>query len=355
MNKTTSIIEINGHRYDAVSGQLIGGAKQAAKQLKKPLSGLTVDGFSKPAKIIKKRITGRSIHSFKRRPQHSKTLMRASVKKPAKPTADAKLKTRTLAPDHARVSRAQQVSKSSKVNRFGFLSFSRDTSSVAEDGEVITRHMAAGAQSLAAPLPQTLANASHHRLERLLDYALAHADAHKKTIAAQDRARRRLFGIVPRWLALSLLGLLVAVAIGFFVWYKVPAASMKVASTKAHINASLPTPISGYKIGFIKAEQNAVVTTIQSADDSSKSYTVKVQPATQPAASLAANAGASSSANQQVQTVQDQDKTYVLSQSKDNNTSTAACTKGSNTVSVASIGLNVAQLLDAAKNACKTQ
>ncbi len=148
----------------------------------------------------------------------------------------------------------------------------------------------------------------------------------------------------------SLLVLGLAAATLFVVWHKVPQASLKLAATKAHVNASLPTPISGYKIGPITALENAVITTIQSTSDSSKKYTVTEQVSNQPAASLAANASVGNR-GQQVQTVQDKDKIYVLSQ--DSSKSTAACTKGANTISVEAEKLNVAQLLEAAKNACK--
>jgi general stress protein 26 len=123
----------------------------------------------------------------------------------------------------------------------------------------------------------------------------------------------------------------------------------------SHVNASMPSPISGYKIGTISSQENAVITTIQSTTDSSKKYTVTEQASNQPAASLAATAAGTttSGSTAQVQTVQDQDKTYVLSQDK--NKSMAACVKGANTVNVEASDLNVAQLLEAAKNACKSQ
>lgn len=359
MNKTSSIIEINGNRYDAVTGQLIGAAKKAAQQIKKPLNGLSIDGFSRPARAIKKSATQRSVAAAGRQPQRAKTLMRSIVKKSARVKSETKIKTGNLSTNHARAARAAQIPKDTKVQRFGVLAFSRKSNQLAKSGEVMDRHAASPTRpsaTLAVALPRVMGSAAHHRLERLLDYALAHADAHKKSLERSDKARRKFFGKVPRWLAFSIIGLLVIAAIGFLAWQKMPAASLKLAATKARVNASLPTPISGYKIGPITSSHNAVITTIQSVTDSSKKYTVTEMASTQPTASLAAAAAASATGSgQQVQTVQDQDKTYVLFE--DGTKSIATCTRGSNTISIeAPIGtLNIAEKSEAVKNACKGQ
>lgn len=352
MNRATSIVEINGNRYDAVSGRLIGAVRKAANQAIKPTRGLSIDGFTRRAAKAGSHAK-RSVRELKRRPEHSKTLMRAAVKKPARAKSDDKIKFRGLSADHARADRARRIPRSSKVQRFGLLSFRR--SSEAKTGEVISPSPNLPVRTAAAAtvaLPSVMANASHHKLERLLDYALAHADAHKKSLEESTRARRKFFGRLPRWLVISLMAVALSAAAGFVVWRQMPAASFKLAATKAHVNASMPVPISGYKIGPITSTENAVTTTIQSTSDSSKKYIVTEQAGGQPEASLAASATTGTAGNaSQVQTVQDQDKTYILSQDK--NKSTATCTKGTNTVSVEAADLNVAQLLEAAKNACK--
>lgn len=354
MNKATSIIEINGSRYDAVSGQLAGAVKRVAHQAIKPAKGLSIDGFTRRAAKSGAHAK-RSVHELKRRPEHSKTLMRAAVKKPVRAKSEDKIKSRGLSPDHARADRARRVPQSSKVQRFGLTAFTR--SSEAKTGEVIEpspNSSARSAMAATATLPSVMTNASHYKLERLLDYALAHADAHKKSLDESTRAHRKFFGRLPRWLSISLFILVALAVIGFVVWRQMPAASFKLATTKAHINASMPTPISGYKIGSITSTQNAVTTTIQSISDSSKKYTVTEQASNQPAASLAASAATGTAGNSaQVQTVQDQGKTYVLSQDK--NKSTAACTKGNTTINIETTSLDPAQLLEATKNACKSQ
>ncbi|MBI2592169.1 hypothetical protein HYW36_01705 [Candidatus Saccharibacteria bacterium] len=344
MSKANSIVEINDNRYDAVTGQLITAAKKAAGHVRRPAAGQMIDGFTRSHERIKAHAK-RSIQELTRKPERSKTLMRSIVKKTARAKSEDKIKAHKLSPDYARASRAGQVAQNPKVQRFGLLPFSKNSGRRAVSDEVVTTTMSLS-------LPSAMSNASHHRLERLLDYALAHADAHKKTLVRNARNRSKLFGKLPKWVAVCLLALLTAALAGFFIWQRVPAASLKLASAKARVNASLPTPISGYKIGPITAQQNAVVTTMQSVSDASKKYTVTEQSKNQPAASLAASLTTTKN-TQQVQTVQDQDKTYILSQDKEKNTSTAVCTKGNNTINVEGSSLNPAQLLEAAKNACK--
>jgi hypothetical protein len=352
VNKATSIVEINGNRYDAVSGQLIGAVKKAAYHAIKPTQGLSIDGFTRRRAAKALVLAKRSVHEQRRHPEHSKTLMRSTVKKPARAKSEDKIKSRGLSPDHARADRASRVPKSSSVERFGAAS---GRSSKAKIGEVIAPNPKLPVRTAAAAtasLPSIMADASHHKLERLLDYALAHADAHKKSLDDDARAKRKVFGRLPRWLVIGLVITALVTIAGFVLWRVVPGASFKLAATKAHVNAKMPTPISGYRIGPISSSQNAVTTTIQSTSDSAKKYTVTEQTSNQPAASLAASAATGSSGGSaQVQTVQDQDKTYILSQ--DGNKSTAVCIKGNNTVSVEAVDLNVAQLLEAIKDACK--
>lgn len=355
MNKATSIIEINGNRYDAVSGRLIGAVKNAAHRALKPAQGLSIDGFTRHA-VRAGAHAKRSVHELKRRPQHSKTLMRATVTKSARAKSEDKIVFRGLSPDHARADRARRVPQDSKVKRFGLTSFSR--SHEAKTTEVIKPSASLPIRSIvatSATLPSVMTSASHHKLERLLDYALAHADAHKKSLDQSTRSGRKFFGRLPRWLGIGLFILVALAVAGFIIWRQVPAASFKLATIKAHVNASMPAPISGYKVGTISSRENTVITTMQSTSDSSKKYTVTERASSQPAASLAANAANGlSGSSAQVQTVQDQGNTYIFSQ--EGNKSIAFCTKGGNTVTVESESgdLPADQQHDAAKNACKS-
>lgn len=297
VNKTASIIEINGNRYDAVSGRLVGVAKKAANHIRRPIDGLSIDGF-KPAKVVKKSAVRRSIHAWQRKPERSRTLMRNSVKKPARGQTESEVKTRGLLPNYAREARAADVVKDSKVQRFGMLSFSsKSKGGQAKIGEIMPRganFLAATSASISTTLP-AIGSASHRKLERLLDYALANADAHKKAEQSR-RSHRKYFGRLPRWAAVCLLIFVLAIVLSLFVWYKVPVASMKLAATKAHINASLPTLPEGFKASQSKVEDNSVVTEASNGNLKLR-YIQKLSQ--EPISSLVA---ASAAANMPVQT-----------------------------------------------------
>lgn len=266
MNKATSIIEINGNRYDAVSGQLAGAVKRVARQAIKPAQGLSIDGFTRRAAKSGAHAK-RAVHELKRRPEHSKTLMRTAVKKPVRAKSEDKIKSRGLSADRARADRARRVPQSSKVQRFGLTAFSRN--SEAKTGEVIKpipNSTSRSAMAATATLPSVMTNVSHYKLERLLDYALAHADAHKKLLDQSTDAHRRFFGRLPRWLSVVLIVLLAGVIAGFILWQKMPEASLKLASVQSHIPATMPKLPVGFKVTQSRVENGSVVTEASSGD-----------------------------------------------------------------------------------------
>lgn len=138
--------------------------------------------------------------------------------------------------------------------------------------------------ALAMPSAQ---NVSHQKLERLLDYALAHADAHKRSLEDSQRQHRKLLSRYPRWLTFGVLLIVLAVAIGFLVWHRLPEASLRLAATKAHVPASLPTFPQGYKIRATKIENGSVVT--EAVNSQSDLITVIQKVVAKPSQSLAAD------------------------------------------------------------------
>lgn len=134
MSKSSSIIEINGNRYDAVSGQLIGSVKKVASRVIPGNPTLSIDGFRRAKPSSAKQ----PAKNLQRKPERSKTLMRSTVKKPAKTKLTSKIQTRTLSSNPARATRAKQVHQHAKVQRFGVLNMSRPRKSQVATGEVIS-------------------------------------------------------------------------------------------------------------------------------------------------------------------------------------------------------------------------
>lgn len=276
MGKTASVIEINGVRYDAGTGDVISKVKNFAK-LRAVNGSQVIDGFVRakknesvaapaneakspsqkkvrPAHTVKS--SAKNIHH---RTERSKTLVRSVV---AKPTLRVIQATRTFARpvqktasadvDKNKLSRAAKVAKHSKVDRFGTPKVRADISAGAEIGEVITRphKVQASAPSKgagSAALPSMVANASHLQLERLLDVALHTASSHKESYKKNRTGVQGKMTRIPKWTKVLIVLVVILATLAFFVWRNIPTVAIKVAGLKANVHTSLPayTPV-GY-------------------------------------------------------------------------------------------------------------
>ncbi|HET8709431.1 MAG TPA: hypothetical protein VFL85_04080 [Candidatus Saccharimonadales bacterium] len=289
-------IELNGKRYNALTGEMIARTKPSAAQ------GKVIDGFvkakpaaakptptahvvkpvvpvAKPAAQPVKAVRTMSDisrsparHAVRRPQEHSKTLMRKSVKKPA-PSLKRSVKTHTRTdilakvPEHAivpkhsiqtiderRLKHAHQVAKSELISRFGHIQLpepaSRPVETHAPATAAIKQVIKTTPQkdikpvyaSTAAAMPGTKAQPSLDIFEQ----ALAHANSHKQTYAApkkslKHRTKKRSLG---RKLATTgAVGLAVLLLGGFIAYQNTANIEMRLASSKAGIHAALP----GYK------------------------------------------------------------------------------------------------------------
>lgn len=262
---------IDGRRYDASTGQIIEALRSANTKTAK-----VIDGFvSRPAKTPAERIQMKSVHVHGQL-QKGRTLRRDGLKKPtgshngiSKPSSHTKLDTQL---------RARAARMHHRVSRFG--NPVRSTAAAqptAVSGEYVKRPEAK-AQAVPEPMPSMVTSVSHQKLERLLDEALARADAHKQALkyhAARHFWQKRWFNGPGRWLALG--GVLVMVLVALFVaWQKVPVLSMKVAGLKAHVSATVPAykPDGFTMASPAHAEDNAVKVTYKSSAQPDQNYEV---------------------------------------------------------------------------------
>lgn len=309
MAKTSSVIEINGNRYDAVTGQMLGTVKNIATQVKKAPIGV-IDGFTNtfytPAKNehdhksayktkeADKRLR-QSVNYNQRQAERSHTLMRSAVLKPQHKNSDADSIKQDLYHQNTE-SRTKSVLKHAKVNRFGAPKAGAKTI----DGQVHTRHGKSGqpnntsqkALTRVAAVPNSAANISSQQLERLLDYALVKADAHKNNRAAHKRTGLiGKFMSTPKLVRFGSAALIVILLGGFFAWQNVPQVSMKVAAVRASIPADVPgyTP-SGFKFtGPISYNNGKVSINFIANGDNSRRFTISQQKSNWTSATLAAN------------------------------------------------------------------
>lgn len=333
MAKGTSVIEINGSRYDAVTGQFLGAVKRVAAQVKSPAVG-AIDGLvrrpsSSIASAIRARNTTTRANSnheapkARRQAQRSQTLMRSGV---SRPTADKKLanavklhKSRTSAINPQRVSRAKTIIKNIRVNHFSRLAGSPTSGKIRQSQT--TRPVSAATrpvstQALAAPLPSMITSVSHQHLERLLDRALLQADAHKQALRARTKGWRRVVG-GPKWLSLGATSLVLLLLGGFFAWQNVPQVSLRVAAMRTHVGATVPayTPSGFSPSGPASASSNKVTINYKAEANDQQTFAITQQSSNWDSSSVQANAVPVSS---QVQTSQVNGTTvYIYGSSND--------------------------------------
>lgn len=329
MNKNPSIIEIDGKRYDAITGQLVGAVKRTATRIGKPSSGLAIDGFikkkssgsvSKTAKKVRKatkttapipvskevprmfsgslKIAAKGVH---RQAQRSSTLMRAVVNKPASIAATPTAKGRRVKADFKRISHAKATPKNAKVSRFGRLASAAASKKIpsVSIGEVLPKRSTSSHTSgnvastaVARPLPSLITSVSHRHLERLLDQALTNADAHKQALRTQLKGNGfwQRVGRIPRWLSISCLLLIVLLLGGFIAWQNVPSVALRVTSLKTHINASAPsyTP-SGFKFaGLTNYHSGAITIQYKASSDAGRTFAITQEKSNLDSSSLIA-------------------------------------------------------------------
>lgn len=209
--------------------------------------------------------------------------MRGGLKKPETKPHD--LNHNSAAPRVSTQLRAKTTPRHSRVEHFGNPHKpGGNHAAEAISGEIVSRGPVAAMTGgvAAAPLPSMIASASHPKLERMLDEALARADAHKEALryhAARHFWQRRWFKGPTRWIVAGAVAL--AVLGGFlYAWRSVPQLSMKVAGMRAHVATVIPAyKPDGYKVaGPAKAVSGAVVVQYKSAADQAKTYDITEQP-----------------------------------------------------------------------------
>lgn len=260
------IIELNGKRYDALTGRLL-TADTADRAATAPLHPLNTAS----APILPHRTTSASHHTAHRKPatrplQPSKTLMRRAVRKPAVKTSPAIKRTAPLpnkvtigalspklsvnAVDPGRARRAQRVQRSQHVDHFiadapKLTTIVKPVTPVAApqshahprlDIEPVRRPSHAAAKP-AVPHATThhAALAANKRTNELFDRAIANAKSHEQVKAKPSRRKKvgRLMNAVA--------GVAAFLVIGGFVGYVNRASlQLELASARAGFQANLP-------------------------------------------------------------------------------------------------------------------
>lgn len=304
MGNSTSTIELNGKRYDTQSGKVVedtqsnqpNTVKPVASKHKRQEPGLILDGFVRrpPARHVqsgtnttsnapsaKFQEPKTSVKNAKQRLEKSRTLMRPAVKKPHIVKNDIQpLKSgpRLSVERTARMSRAENTEKSPHISRFG--------------GIVNTITKKEAELPVVAPSFAALSKNVSNELNKL-ENALIDANSHLHQL--EEHAVKKVpflnrVGFKNRFANIATLSCALLLLAGFFGYQNSAAISMKVAASRAGVDAQLP----GYKpAGFgmdggVKSEPGKVSVSFKSRTDD-KHFTVSQQASSWNSASLLAN------------------------------------------------------------------
>lgn len=321
MGNSKNTVALNGKIYDVVSGALVSKLPTFSKQPrdkkaeKQPVQSISsskaIDGFVAPKKIFAhkhrsaqtqssapkaRRSAG---HIARHKPQHTKTLMRAMVKKPAgreKPQAKKA---------HGPISSVQAATSNAgsrandRAKRAVIIKKSKHIIKFANTGSrVVKKMMPLSVKSPeAAKLskkPQSRVNAAvaahpHARpfikaqsasFIKALDLdQIDHTRRHEQDKADKPKKPSGNFigKVVPRKRSSKILlsVLTIAIAGGLLVWYFLPQVQIRIASVRAGFSASLP----GYKPPGFNQEainyKDGEVTLSYASNTDERNYTIK--------------------------------------------------------------------------------
>ncbi len=321
--KHQNIIEINGNKYDAVSGKLLNSSPKSSSTPKNKI----VDGFSKPSSkksYVSQRKT--PVSSAKKPVQKSKTLMRSAVKKPtastkhSKTTQVASIRKPSLNTPKQRQQNAKKTKQSELVSHYGE---NLARSSVSKQ-----------VKPLSVKQQSTSAHGTHHKAKQknssqaknlahkggisaasvMIDKALADANSHENKTHKKEKKHHRVakkLGISAKAMAISSAVLAGVLLGGFYAIQNVPNLSMRVAATRAGFNASMPgySP-SGFSFsGPINYSPGQVTVTFKSNTDD-RNFSLKQTASNWNSDALLSNFVATD--NQKYQTYQDRGRTLYI-------------------------------------------
>lgn len=298
MSRRQHTIELNGQKYDAVTGKIIATsaathpsavtAKPTPQPTKKAIAKAPkhLDGFTRRpgvAKATKTRPSAAPTHAVHHKTAKSQTLMRKAVTQPISTKIHAK-----IVPKHAvlevppvevttnsglfggmqpgRALRASHISKNSLVSRFGTSKATIQTAAIAVKPAPATAKTTA--HSPAAPATSRTHKSSTNQFHAAIDNATSHEQPRARKQRYHHKVARKL-RVSPRLVNFAGMAMVVLGISGFFAYQNLPELSMRVAAARSGLDASLPAyQPAGFKIaGPIEYEPGAVTLNYKSSTD----------------------------------------------------------------------------------------
>jgi hypothetical protein len=321
------VIEINGKKYDAVTGRMIKEDEDTKSSPSKvtPIVNKNgvLDGFT--------RRTAQTAHPDRHPVQHAKhaqksqTLMRSAVKKPqpqsSKPTTTSHKPAQQITKQSAHITpqkqhSAQATPKNPLVSKYGH--HQAQSPVVKKVQHMPVKHPVA--QTAQHPTQKqattAVARPKTYKSDAAVHRALAQAKAHhEESVHVPHHPRKRKLahrlGITPRAISISTSVLAVTLLAGFFAIQNIPNLSMRVAATRAGISASMPgyTPTGFGFSGPIQYNKGQVTITFASNTDD-RSYAIRQRESSWNSEALLSNFVVAE--NKQYQTYIDRGRTLYI-------------------------------------------
>lgn len=277
------IIELNGKRYDTITGKLVANVPHPNKTVTKPAAHKTttahkhvpnasaaasksqtpskrratnIDGFRRTGPMPPHKRPAAKPNHAARHPQRSQTLMRAPAKAQTiqsisaeTPGTVAPATSGFIAPSAARVAfdpqrlkRAQSIPQNKFIGRFQ----AKATPPAIAIEQAITKPLttdigSTSAQPASAPAPI-------NQFEQAIAKSTSHTQPKPAKASPRQRAARKLH-LKPRTMTAVSVALLAGILVSAITYQKLPNIHMKVASSRAGISGILPSYIpSGYSL-----------------------------------------------------------------------------------------------------------
>lgn len=280
MANKTNVVEINGRRYDAVSGELLGAAEapKTVKTTQLTRRGRNLDGVVRTPKtaaktasvsVAPKKSRAAAPTAKPHQAERSKTLVRHAVKKPAltkkpaiKTTAPAKRSSSVPMPsieikrfahgiDPLKAKLAQKVPQSKAISRFG------------NTVRVAPKPIFASFEPVQPPAASPLTD-EKNMFERAIEKATAHENKPhraKKTIRHHAQKHRKTAGAM-------LVAFFVLTTAAFAAYNNTPQIELQIASLRAGFSGTMPgyTPAGFAKSGPAKYGDKTVSLTFATTD-----------------------------------------------------------------------------------------
>jgi hypothetical protein len=319
---TKSVVELNGKKYDAVTGKELAPATPKTSQ---PTvshvkhKGTNMDGFvrapqaqtihpatahhPKPKATAPKQ---HSPHHAARKPQGTKTLMRHVVAKPHKVSAvisgiSATIDSTTVSvPAETRQKRLKQaatISKSPLISRFGSVAAKPTVTKKVEHVPVTPappHHAPKLTTSQPMPAHKPVAqkrtpSAADAHIAKALEQATSHT---KPQLAKQKRRHKAAhkLGVSSKFISTAAASLAVLLLVGFFAYQNVPNISVRMAASKAGFDAKLPgyQPTGFAMNGPVQAGPGVVTLNFASNSDD-RAFQISQRPSSWNSESLLSN------------------------------------------------------------------